>query len=991
MKTGRCSGQRALFDTLEPPPVGTHDGALVSLGECYSKPRDSHSYGPCVPRLRTKSRQAAVKRDLPLGKGLRIGQVTIFAGLELMPPLVQRADTNKLSNCINYVANGGLSDVYHGRLLDGTHVAIKVLRLSADSESTDSIQSKVLQHAARELHTWFKLSHPNVLPLLGLAEFRHQIAVVAPWMKNGSLKEYLEQKRVDRWQMCSQVAAGLEHLHKSGIVHGDIRAHNILVSDEGKPQITDFGLSKNLLFRTESSSFDSNRLRWLAPELIVRGEDSASASIPGDVYALGMTVLEVLTGEKPYDEYKSDVQVTMAVVQGTPPIRPPMIAITTKVGDERWTILTECWNNRPELRPSARDVKRMTPPLAPLPSPPPAAVAPESLSGGINRNRPNGGSFWKIHTGTTSLIKYIQVANSSPPLPQRSKHPKTDDNSSNTTLRDASRAKKYETRGEWERATHIRRQIWYRNQRYFGHRAEQTIKSLEALAHTYVQRSMFEAAATHQLEAYNWRMRSYDENNPATVQSKYCLASIYAKQFKLSAAEELAMQVWTQWRAASGSDDAKTQQVTRLLASIRYKRNQREKFGRYLQRAQTDIPNTDSFSALSSVVVQIGPTDLDDEIDRLVASGIARIACSSSCKHPSNDQSQSLLSHGTTLDGFDLTENPSTPPVRGNETLKSGAKVRPCIGTQTSVEQGFKYLIDSGCPDVTNQLDPLQLSEAPIAFSACNDIWKGRLLGGGELVVIKCSRICTDSNIQAKLTKLQRVVREAHAALLLSNIQHPNVMELLGVARFKGRIALVSPWMSNGTLMAYVLRKLNVDCWELSQQVADGLSTIHGMGVLHGDLKAANVFVSDQGVPKIGDFGNTNCSGGCLDYTPTTNIGGGTARHMAPELLKEESDRSAPADVYALAMTTLEVMTRRRPYSEYASEPYVTLLVTQGVPPQRPKELAGESKFGDERWAIINECWRMDPQLRPTANEIRDRVGIVAFLRKSGTQNYTDA
>ncbi|KAG8779488.1 hypothetical protein FRC12_024212 [Ceratobasidium sp. 428] len=899
-----------------------HGGALFSPGEykpsdLYSKAQDSHSHGiavPCVPRKRAKSRQAGVNRGSPLIKGLRIGQV--------------RADPDYLSDHVELVASGELSDVYRGSLLDGTHVAIKALRVSPIDKS--------LKHAARELHTWSKLSHPNVLPLLGLAEFPHRIAVVAPWLKNGNLQEYLGQKRVDRWQMCSQVAAGLEHLHKSGIVHGDIRAHNILVSDKGKPQISDFGLSKHLLPSIESSGFDSSRLRWLAPELIVRGEDSASASIEGDVYAFAMTILEVLTGKEPYDEYKSDVQVTMAIIQGTPPIRPSNIALTTKVGDERWSILTECWNNRPELRSSMPKVKRM-----------------------------------------------------------RSKRPKTESNSLYLALRDANRASIYESRGELEKATDVRLRIQQRSQREFGNDAEQTISSHEALAHTYTQRSMFEAAATHQLEARNRRKRIYGASHPATVQSNYNLASIYAKQFKLSAAEELATQVWTQWSFAFGRDHAQTQQATRLLAGIRYKRNQRESFSLYLQQTQPDILDTGSLDALTSVAVQVCPTaDLDDEIDRLVASGITRIACSSSHKHPKDDQGRSsMLRRTSTLDRLNLSGNWPTALIPKTQTLKDATKVRPCIGTQTSVEQGFKYLTDSGCRDVTSQLDALQLSEAPIAFSAYNDIWQGRLLGGGELVAIKCSRSCTDPDIQAKQTK--RVIREAHVSLLLSDIRHPNVMEFLGIARFKNRIALVLRWMSHGTLMAYVLKNLGVDCWKLSQQVADGLSIIHSMGVVHGDLKAANVFVSDQGVPKIGDFGNTSPTGGYLDYTPTTNIGGGTARHMAPELLQEESERSAPADVYALAMTILnqdqEAMTRRRPYSEHAAEPYVTLLVTQGIPPRRPEELGNESKYGDERWAMINDCLRMDPQLRPTASEIQARVGVIFFLDECGAQDSPDA
>ncbi|KAG9123211.1 hypothetical protein FRC07_000090 [Ceratobasidium sp. 392] len=168
------------------------------------------------------------------------------------------------------------------------------------------------------------------------------------------------------------------------------------------------------------------------------------------------------------------------------------------------------------------------------------------------------------------------------------------------------------------------------------------------------------------------------------------------------------------------------------------------------------------------------------------------------------------------------------------------------------------------------------------------------------------------SNTTSANSGFERAIREAYIGTLVANTKHPNIMALTGVALFQDQLALISPWMSNGTLLAYIFKHPDVDRWQLCQQVTEGLVCIHGLGMVHGDLKAANVFVSDVGIAKIGDFGNAFVSSGSSDFTATSNVGGGTSRWMARELLlssggndEEVSDRSMPADVFALGMTVL--------------------------------------------------------------------------------------
>ncbi|KAG9088920.1 hypothetical protein FRC06_001778 [Ceratobasidium sp. 370] len=130
------------------------------------------------------------------------------------------------------IAQGGFGLVYSEKLRDGRQVAIKALRISFnDNDEADKLPKVTrstpficenlipCQRAARELYTWSRCRHPNILPLLGLAEFQNQIRMVSLWMDNGSLPSYLDKHPdLSRYDMSVHVCNGLEYLHRTGVV-----------------------------------------------------------------------------------------------------------------------------------------------------------------------------------------------------------------------------------------------------------------------------------------------------------------------------------------------------------------------------------------------------------------------------------------------------------------------------------------------------------------------------------------------------------------------------------------------------------------------------------------------------------------------------------------------------------------------------------------------------------------------------------------------------
>ncbi|KAG8709397.1 hypothetical protein FRC11_005589 [Ceratobasidium sp. 423] len=252
------------------------------------------------------------------------------------------------------ISQGGFSDVYYGRLLDNTQVAIKALRISVDEYSKHLKASQVFP---RELHTWSKCTHPNVLPLYGMAEFRGRIGMVSPWMGQGNLPRYLERTPgVDRYSLCVQMCNGLSYMHQIGIIHGDLKGTNVLISDEGTPVLTDFGNSlhpnQSMKF-TETTRNSSLTLRWSAPELLTGSGMHSKAS---DVYALGMTIYEVLAGTVPYNDKLEHTITYLVVINREHPSRPKSIPVGGGDGDKLWNLLLRCWSFEPEKRPDVGGV-----------------------------------------------------------------------------------------------------------------------------------------------------------------------------------------------------------------------------------------------------------------------------------------------------------------------------------------------------------------------------------------------------------------------------------------------------------------------------------------------------------------------------------------------------------------------------------------------------------------------------------------------------------
>ncbi|KIY73433.1 kinase-like protein [Cylindrobasidium torrendii FP15055 ss-10] len=248
-------------------------------------------------------------------------------------------------------------DIYEGLYLGNQKVALKMLRMV----NTDD---KSLRRFKREAKIWKEVYAKDggkyILPFYGFGQNDQEPYpfMVTPWADGGNAIEYVKTHQLERQsytRILGAIGKGLRVLHRMNIVHGDIRAQNVAMDRQGNPRIADFGLAQIIEDITGASLTQSKGLessyRWFAPE--VCGEGDGKLTTHSDVYAYGMTILELLTHTHPYGEIKQTSTVIVRVAMGEIPARPQAPEVLARgLDDERWNVLKVCWSRAPEHRPS---------------------------------------------------------------------------------------------------------------------------------------------------------------------------------------------------------------------------------------------------------------------------------------------------------------------------------------------------------------------------------------------------------------------------------------------------------------------------------------------------------------------------------------------------------------------------------------------------------------------------------------------------------------
>ncbi|KAG1863111.1 kinase-like domain-containing protein, partial [Suillus subluteus] len=219
---------------------------------------------------------------------------------------------------------------------------------------------------------------------------------------------------------------------------------------------------------------------------------------------------------------------------------------------------------------------------------------------------------------------------------------------------------------------------------------------------------------------------------------------------------------------------------------------------------------------------------------------------------------------------------------------------------------------------------------------------------------------------------------------ILKILRHNNIVPLWGIATGFGRVpelrCLVSPWMPNGTLSAYLTSNHNdLTVLDRSRMVSEPtFGAVHSESVMHGDITGANILIDKRGHARLIDFGLSTIIQPLVgqSHLAISSVRPGAIRYAAPELVLPDNARELPvpsekADIYSFGCIMLQVLSGRRPWSEITREPFIILSMSQGRGPQRPD---GHPIIIDLDWEFIQKCLQFGPELRPSAEEVLDFV-----------------
>ena len=193
------------------------------------------------------------------------------------------------------LGEGGMAVVY--KALDhrlNRFVAVKIMR---DEMAKDE---EFRRRFCAESHAVAMLSNPNIVAVFDVSHSDAMEYIVMELVDGITLKQYMDKKGALAWRevlhFSKQIAKALAHAHERGIIHRDIKPHNIMLLKDGTIKVGDFGIAalENEVYENNGQAIGS--IHYIAPEQ-ARGESPDARS---DLYSLGVVMYEMLTGEKPY-------------------------------------------------------------------------------------------------------------------------------------------------------------------------------------------------------------------------------------------------------------------------------------------------------------------------------------------------------------------------------------------------------------------------------------------------------------------------------------------------------------------------------------------------------------------------------------------------------------------------------------------------------------------------------------------------------------------
>ncbi len=210
---------------------------------------------------------------------------------------------NNRYQLLEKLGSGGMSDVFRARdLMLERSVAIKVLH---ENYSDDNAFQQRFRQEARAAAN---LSHPNIVTVHDFGLDHGQLFIVMEYIPGKDLKTLLRQRGrfsvEETIPLMVQACAGIGYAHRAGLVHCDVKPHNMIVTPDARLKVTDFGIARALSTITPDEKAD---VVWGSPQYFAPEQAAGEAPSPAsDVYSLGVVLYEMLTGALPFNAPTSE-------------------------------------------------------------------------------------------------------------------------------------------------------------------------------------------------------------------------------------------------------------------------------------------------------------------------------------------------------------------------------------------------------------------------------------------------------------------------------------------------------------------------------------------------------------------------------------------------------------------------------------------------------------------------------------------------------------
>ncbi|NLU32174.1 MAG: Stk1 family PASTA domain-containing Ser/Thr kinase [Clostridiaceae bacterium] len=216
---------------------------------------------------------------------------------------------------LSEIGSGGMARVYKAqdRYLQ-RHVAVKILK---DEFKHDA---DFLKRFEKEAQAAASLTHPNIVQIYDVGTDNGNYYIVMELVEGITLKEYIKKVGALDWKeavsITIQICSALSKAHSRGIVHRDIKPQNILITSDGIPKVTDFGIARAASADTATMKLDTiGSVHYSSPEQVRGGYIDEKS----DIYSIGVTFFEMVTGRLPFDG-ESSVSVALKHIQDIPPL-----------------------------------------------------------------------------------------------------------------------------------------------------------------------------------------------------------------------------------------------------------------------------------------------------------------------------------------------------------------------------------------------------------------------------------------------------------------------------------------------------------------------------------------------------------------------------------------------------------------------------------------------------------------------------------------------